>query len=140
MTTDRKIASNRKNAKKSTGPRSEAGRHRSRANALRHGLAIAIGSDPSFSAEIEKLALALDPGKDKQTVGNFARQFAEAELDLLRVRKIRASQFKAIVGNPDAPSEVHSELNENLAKLERYERRAYLRRKSALHAMMAYGD
>lgn len=136
MTTNRKIASNRKNAQKSTGPRSEAGRRRSRANALRHGLAIAIGSDPSFGSEIETLAVALEPGKDKQSFGDFARQFAEAEIDLLRVRKIRASQFKAIVGNPDAPPEVHSELNENLAKLERYERRAYSRRKRALREMV----
>jgi hypothetical protein len=139
MTTDRKIASNRKNAKESTGPRSEAGRRRSRANALRHGLAIAIGSDPSFSSEIETLAVTLKRGKDNQTVGDFARQFAEAEIDLLRVRKIRASQFEAILGNPDAPPEAHSELNENLEKLKRYEQRAYSRRKRALHGMMAYG-
>jgi hypothetical protein len=135
MTTDRKIASNRKNAKKSTGPRSEDGRRRSRANALRHGLAIAIGSDPSFSSEIETLAVTLELGSGKQTVGDFARQFAEAEIDLLRVRKIRASQFKAIIGNPDARPEAHSQLNENLAKLERYERRAYSRRKRALREM-----
>ena len=38
MTTERQIAANRKNARKSTGPRSEAGKHRSRDNAFRHGL------------------------------------------------------------------------------------------------------
>jgi hypothetical protein len=51
MTSDRKATSNRKNAQNSTGPRSELGRRHSRRNALRHGLAIAIGSDPSFSRE-----------------------------------------------------------------------------------------
>jgi len=85
------------------------------------------------------LASVLELSRDKQTVGDFARQFAEAEIDLLRIRKIRASQFKSIVGNADARPEAHAELNENLAKLERYERRAYSRRKRALHAMMAYG-
>lgn len=135
MTTNRKIASNRKNAQKSTGPRSEDGRRRSRANALRHGLAIAIRSDPSFSTEIETLAVTLEIGSGEQTVGDFARQFAEAEIDLLRIRKIRASQFNAIIGNPDARPEAYFELNENLAKLERYERRAYSCRKRALRGM-----
>jgi hypothetical protein len=41
MTSDRKAVSNRTNAQKSTGPRSEFGRRHSRRNALRHGLAIA---------------------------------------------------------------------------------------------------
>ena len=54
-TSDRKIASNRKNAQKSTGPRSEAGRERSRRNALRHGLAIAVASNPAFSKEIRSV-------------------------------------------------------------------------------------
>jgi hypothetical protein len=38
MTTWRQIAANRRNAEKSTGPRTEAGKRRSRGNALRHGL------------------------------------------------------------------------------------------------------
>jgi hypothetical protein len=134
MTSDRKIAANRRNAKKSTGPRSEAGRRRSRRNALRHGLAVAIGSLPSYSDDIEALAKALvgDGGPPTE----FARQVAEAELDLLRIRKIRASQLNVVVGNLDAPSEAYAELAENLAKLERYERRAYSRRKRALGALI----
>ena len=38
MTTDKQIAANRLNAKNSTGPRTEAGKRRSRRNAIRHGL------------------------------------------------------------------------------------------------------
>ncbi len=38
MTTNRQILSNRQNSRKSTGPRSEDGRARSRMNALRHGI------------------------------------------------------------------------------------------------------
>jgi hypothetical protein len=53
MTSDRKATSNRKNAQNSTGPRSELGRRSSRRKAMCHGLAIAIGSDPSFSKDIE---------------------------------------------------------------------------------------
>ena len=78
MTSDRKATSNRKNAQNSTGPRSELGRCHSRRNAMRHGLAIAIGSDPSFSKDIEALATTLEGGSGGQIVAEFARQVAEA--------------------------------------------------------------
>jgi hypothetical protein len=135
MTSDRKIESNRKNAQKSTGPRSEAGQRRSRRNALRHGLAIAIGSDPSFSEDAKRLAGDLARGRDGQNVSEFAHQAAEAEIDLLRIRKLRASRFNSILGNPEPKLDDHSEFDEELAKLERYERRAFSRRKRALRAM-----
>jgi hypothetical protein len=135
MTSDRKAASNRKNAQKSTGPKSDVGRRHSRRNALRHGLAVAIGTDPSFSEDIEGLAAALASGSGEQTVGEFARQAAEAQIDLLRIRRQRASRFN-VAGNPGVNLEDISELNESLAKLERYERRAFSRRNRALDAMM----
>jgi hypothetical protein len=135
MTSDRKAASNRSNAQKSTGPRSELGRRHSRRNALRHGLAIAIGTDPSFSEDIEALATTLEGRSVGETVGEFARQAAEAEIDLLRIRKLRASRLNTVYGNPEAKLQDYSELNESLAKLERYERRAFSRRKGALRAM-----
>jgi hypothetical protein len=133
MASKRQIAANRKNAKKSTGPRSKAGREASRHNARRHGLAIAIETDPAFQHDIEKLAKALSPG---QNVGEDARDAARAELDLMRIRKIRTSLFEmlSLVAN-DANSVSLAELNDKLAKLERYERRAFSRRKRALREM-----
>lgn len=132
MTSERKVVSNRKNAQKGTGPRSELGRQRSRRNAMRHGLAIAIGSDPSFSNDIENLTTALASGRAGQVVQEFARQVAEAHLDLVRIRKLRAERLVAVVGNPDAKLEAYSRLDENL---ERYERRAFSRRRRALFLM-----
>jgi hypothetical protein len=38
MTSDRQIEANRRNALKSTGPKTEAGKQKSRCNAVRHGL------------------------------------------------------------------------------------------------------
>jgi hypothetical protein len=132
MTSDRKIAANRNNAKKSTGPRSNAGREASRRNALRHGLAIAIGSDPALHDDIEKLAKLLTSSRGIQKVNEFARAAAEAEYDLLRIRKIRASLFEThYFADTTAPDGL-TDLNVKLAKLERYERRALSRRKRAL--------
>jgi hypothetical protein len=98
-------------------------------------LAIAIGSDPSFSEDAKRLASALARGRDGQNVGEFAHQAAEAEIDLLRIRKLRASRFNSTLCNPEPKLDDHSEFDEELAKLERYERRAFSRRKRALRAM-----
>ena len=136
MASDRQIAANRRNAKKSTGPRSEAGRKASRRNARRHGLAVAIETDPAFHDDIEKLARVLSLSCGMQNVDERARDVAGAELDLLRIRKIRASLFEtlSLVAN-DATLGILAEVNDKLAKLERYERRAFSRRKRALREM-----
>jgi len=135
MTSDRKATSNRKNAQNSTGPRSELGRRHSRRNALRHGLAIAIGSDPSFSKDIETLATMLESDGGGQIAGELARQLAEAELDLLRIRKLKAARLNTIADTPEAKLQDYSELSKTLTQLERYERRAFSRRKRVLLAM-----
>ena len=136
MASDRQIAANRRNAKKSTGPRSEAGRKASRRNARRHGLAVAIETDPAFHDEVEKLARVLSLSCGMQNVDERARDVAGAELDLLRIRKIRASLFETLsLVADDATSGSLAELNDNLAKLERYERRAFSRRNRVLREM-----
>ena len=136
MASDRQIAANRKNSKRSTGPRSQAGRIASRRNALRHGLAIAIEADPAFQDQIEKLATALALSSGMQNVDERAREAAGAELDLLRIRQIRAWLFKTLYfGANDVNPENLAELTDKLAKLERYERRAFSRRKRALREM-----
>jgi hypothetical protein len=129
MTSSRQIAANRSNAQKSTGPRSKAGLDALRCNALRHGLAVPIGTGPEFRDDIERLAKLLS--SDPQD--SSARSVAEAELDLLRIRKIRAGLFDALYC-AEAPGQL-AELNDRLAKLERYERRAFSRRKRALRIM-----
>jgi len=136
MPSDRQIAANRNNAKKSTGPRSDAGRAASRRNARRHGLAIAIGTDPAFQDEIEKLAKTLSLSQGVQHVDERTREAAEAELDLLRIRKVRAWVLETLyfAGNGATSSNL-AEVNDKLAKLERYERRAFSRRNRALREM-----
>jgi glutathione synthase/RimK-type ligase-like ATP-grasp enzyme len=135
MPSDRKITANRNNAKKSTGPRSKADQMASRRNARRHGLTIDIGADPAFHEDIEKLATVLSLASGTQKVSEHAREAAEAEFDLTRIRKIRARLFETLYFASTAAPDGLTELNDKLAKLERYERRAFSRRKRALRAM-----
>ena len=139
MTSDRKIAANRENAKKSTGPQTEAGQRRSRRNAFRHGLAIAIGGDASLSADVEMMVQAVVSAGEQETAGVFARQLAVTEINLLRIRAIRASLFNAFYEKLDVQLRDYAVLNDNLAKLERYERRAFSRCKRALRAICQSG-
>ena len=135
MPSDRKITANRNNAKKSTGPRSVAGREAARRNARRHGLAVAVGGDPAFHEDIEKLSKVLSLSRGTQQVSEHAREAAEATLDLVRIRKVRAFLIETLYFAATAASDSITDLNGKLAKLERYERRAVSRRKRALRAM-----
>jgi hypothetical protein len=135
MPSDKQIAANRDNAKKSTGPCSKAGRDVSRRNALRYGLAIDIGIDPAFHEGIEELAKALSPPGGTQTVCGHVREAAEAQFDLLRIRRTRAWLFDTLYFGQPAVSDSLTKLDSELAKLERYERRAFSRRKRALRLL-----
>src|SRR5471030_1691046 len=62
MATERQIAANRQNAKKSTGPKTEDGKLRSRKNAFRHGLTaqtvISLVENADEYADLETLLIA----------------------------------------------------------------------------------
>jgi hypothetical protein len=133
MSSDLQIAADQSNARKSTGPRSEAGRALTPYNARRHGLAVEIGSDPAFHDGVEKLAKILSHGKQNRE--RTTREAARAELDLSRIREVRAELFNTLYYASTVFPEGLIRLNENLAKLERYERRAFSRRNRALRAM-----
>ena len=138
MASDRQMAANRANAKKSSGPRSKNGKANSSRNAVRHGLASAVRTDIAVTEDIERLAKALSTEGTGPT--DFAYQAAGAEVDLLRIRKIRARILDDVVGRPEATLADHTETNLNLARLDRYERRVYTRRRRAFQAMMGIGE
>jgi hypothetical protein len=89
LTSERKITANRANARASTGPQTEQGRARAVRNALRHALSLPVGSIPALSEEVETLAHEIaGPGANAETQ-ELARQVAEAQIDLRRVRYAR---------------------------------------------------
>jgi hypothetical protein len=135
MSSDKQIAANRNNAKGSTGPRSKLGREVSRRNAWRHGLAVDVTVDPAFHDDIELLANALSRSHGIRKANEGCHIAAEAQIDLLRIRKVRAWLFNSFhLADAPLPDRL-AELNQKLAKLERYERGAVSRRKRALRAI-----
>jgi hypothetical protein len=135
MPSDRKINANRENAKKSTGPRSEEGRRKIRRNAFRHGLAIDVAFDPYFHRAIEAMAKIIVSASAQGTTIALARHLAETEVDILRIRDVRTALFNAHYEKSHLHPEDYIDLSDNLGKLERYERRAFSRRKRALRAI-----
>jgi hypothetical protein len=134
MTSDRQLAANRRNAKKSTGPASVSGKRRSRENALRHGLAIDVDRDPSLRADADRMAQVLSHAREEPSISLTTQDAAAAEIDLLRIGKIRASIFDAF-HKSERSLQGLTRLNEELKKLDRYERRAFSRRRRALNAV-----
>src|ERR1700733_8784328 len=74
MATERQIEANRRNAERSCGPTSPAGKARSRANATKHGMAgesaeVEAGFSPEFEARRARWAVEQQPVGE---AGNFA--------------------------------------------------------------------
>ena len=126
MASEKQIQANRKNAKRSTGPKTAAGRARSRRNALRHGLSLPLTLDTEMAAKADRIRQSLVAEQAKPTQVVAAIGFAQAQLDLLRIRAVRR-QMMAV---PDLVSGDLTHLR-RLVALDRYERRALARRYDA---------
>ena len=90
MASEKQIAANRRNATKSTDPRSRAGRQRSSRNRYRHGLSLNIFSSPELHRQLEERAREIAGDDAGPFTLERARAIAEAELDIARVRNTRA--------------------------------------------------
>ena len=89
MASERQIAANRRNARKSTGPRSGAGKKRASRNAYRHGLTLSITSSAAVVKQLDKLVRKIVGNSEDAILLERARALAQAELDLARVRRAK---------------------------------------------------
>jgi len=91
MASERQTATNRRNARKSTGPRSGAGKNRSSRNAYRHGLTLSITSTAAFAKQLDRLVREIAGDSKDAIMLEQVRAIAQAELDLARVRRAKVA-------------------------------------------------
>jgi hypothetical protein len=109
MSSSRKIAANRANARRGTGPRSTAGKARSRLNALKHGLSVPASLHPALQQEVLQFMRVLaGEAKNDPVVLARAEPVAEAAIDVLRVRRARVELLRGVdvragLANPEPP-------------------------------------
>jgi hypothetical protein len=90
MTSKLKIDTNRRNAKKSTGPKTDAGKAKLALNAISHGLSAKPIFDPETHKKIESLATEFADGdRENSKVMTLAREAAEAQIMVERVKNAR---------------------------------------------------
>jgi hypothetical protein len=97
MTTERKIAANRANAKRSSGPKSRAGKARASQNAYRHGLAACMTMNADRVNAMDALAREIQASMRGQIDRAGALAIAQAELEVLRVRAVLSALFAEIL-------------------------------------------
>src|SRR5689334_1375394 len=85
----RLIAVNRVNAARSTGRRTPAGKAVVARNALRHGLSISVRADSALAAEAAALVQRMAGEGAGEPRRAAALRIAEAQVDILRIRRLR---------------------------------------------------
>jgi hypothetical protein len=105
VASERQIAANRRNAVKSTGPRSGSGKKRASRNAHSHGLTSSLSS-AARAKQVEELARKIAGRSTDPITLEQARIAAEAELELGRVRRVRLALIErtSALGSLETPT------------------------------------
>jgi hypothetical protein len=132
-TSDAKIRANRRNAFRSSGPRTAAGKQRSRQNARKHGLSVPLDTD---DPEIDELVQVLpEPKCSIGEVREMMRSVAKEQCEVARVQRTRVNiinrQIEKMADNGDQSVTAEERIARataaivpDLEALDRYERRA----------------
>jgi hypothetical protein len=157
MASDRRIKANRANARKSTGPRSPAGKKRASRNALRHGLTAVLQLGPSEEATVDALANlfadAVLPVSEPESVMPYVREIARWEFELEHIRRTKLIMLEHAV-QPIDPGELDASRTQDhnaamtaeavwrtlpeLRKFSRYEQLALRRRDRAMRLFILF--
>jgi hypothetical protein len=141
VSSKRQGAANKTNASLSTGPRTARGKQISKMNARVHGLSSPIRSQAGAEEAIEQLADSIVEAAARPDLRALAVRISEAEIDLRRIKRSRVvndlAEIASDLGWPHTPDSVASLAGLPLKgrssnALDRYERRALSRRKSAI--------
>jgi hypothetical protein len=133
MTSIARIAANRANARKSTGPKTAAGKAKVSHNARRHGLSRPLFCEGDYTPHVEGLAREIAGQNADDEHLALARNIAIAQLDLARVRIAKRDlQDAANFGTTNAKYPRDWSVLPQLQRLDRYEQRVFTRRRRAV--------
>jgi hypothetical protein len=142
-----KMAANKRNAQRSTGPRSAAGKARTRYNALQHQLNVPARYDPAIAKEIESLADHLSAGSIIPEEQDLAMRAAEAQFEVQRVQRAKVdllngtakqlNRADASLSKGECAALAFICKSKTLAAFDRYERRAMSSRNRLLRELRA---
>jgi hypothetical protein len=143
MTSQKQLAANRRNGRRSRGPRTAAGKAVSSRNAWRHGLTRIIRDNPAFAPRIAAIARALCPDSSNPLLLEQALIIGETTCVLAAVRTEHMVQMQRLLAERGAESNGTQAAScgeggapdwsvPELDGLYRYERRALSRRNRAV--------
>ena len=128
MLTAAKLAANRANAMKSTGPRTMAGKARAAQNARRHGLRAPFLPDEGFTLEVKDLARRIAGEGAPEEIFALACRVAETLLDYARMKQ---AHLLAMREDPDF-TKTPEKSTRRVFAIDRYRGRAFSRRSRAI--------
>jgi hypothetical protein len=114
MASERQIAANRRNAKKSCGPKTLTGKKRASCNSFRHGLSSAMTWNGEAGARIRELTELFSGNADDPLILERASLLAQSKLQLDRLSLAKMEMIKRVFaqGSVDKPPMIFDEIIE----------------------------
>lgn len=139
MTSEAKRLANRRNAERSTGPRTTVGKRRVSQNALRHGFSRTIASNTFVTEETGRLVESIVASFDKTAKADLSEFALAASQAQVRLNQITQVQLDLYNGLSKACEEENSSsafgILRQLSRLDRYIAVAWGQRRKALHGL-----
>jgi hypothetical protein len=152
MSSEKQIEANRRNARKSKGPRTAAGKTRASGNSRKHALSTISRNNPLYAPRIDAVARAIcsqatnaELWEQALTIGECTTLLACAQAERIALsERLLGDLCVHTAGSQGAGGAERRDEHparglaaRDLNRLERYERRALSRRKRAIETFMA---